>query len=165
MLIFILYEIFSQQKWYLWHIHNQNHRSDESIYTERHTLRMAVIATSLLMHPSDRALMARLTNHMQGTQNLLWGEGSSSNCLSSSAVIRPTVQESVQPISILPKWRMLTLHEIIQWSGADKLQKSSSKSWILILCDPWICTILPKVLAPLLMNRLDYSSNFHEYKS
>ncbi len=27
-------------------------------------------------------------------------------------------------------------------------------------------TILPKVLAhPLLMNRFDYSSNFHEYKS
>ncbi len=28
-----------------------------------------------------------------------------------------------------------------------------------------IYTILPKVLAPLLMNRFDYFSNFYEYKS
>lgn len=55
----------------------------------RPTVRMAVSATSLLMRPSVRALRARLTNHMQGTQNLLWGEGKSSRCLSSSEVIKP----------------------------------------------------------------------------
>lgn len=50
---------------------------------------MAVSATSLLMRPSVRALRARLTNHMQGTQNLLCEEGRSSRCLSSSEVIKP----------------------------------------------------------------------------
>jgi len=53
------------------------------------TARMAVRATSLLMRPSVRALRARLMNHMQGTQNLLWGECKSSRYLSSSDVINP----------------------------------------------------------------------------
>ncbi len=165
MLIFILYEIFSQQKWYLWHIHNQNHRSDESIYTERHTLRMAVIATSLLMHPSDRALMARLTNHMQGTQNLLWGEGSSSNCLSSSAVIRPTVQESVQPICILPKLIMLTLHEIIQRSGGWQVPIIILKIMDLDFVRSVNIHYIDKSIGTPSNERFDYFSHFHEYKS
>lgn len=60
--------------------------------TWRPTVKMADSATSLLMRPSVRALRARLTNHMQGTQNLLWGEGRFSRCLSSSDVISPEKQ-------------------------------------------------------------------------
>ncbi len=49
-----------------------------------------------------------------------------------------------------------------RWS--ESVSVSSPKGWALYqVCT--IYTILPKVLAPLLMNRFDYFSNFYEYKS
>lgn len=55
-------------------VSEQNNNTVEEIFKVLHTkptVRIAVSATSLLMRPSTRDLRVRLTNHMQGTQNLL----------------------------------------------------------------------------------------------
>lgn len=89
------------------------------VCTRAPTVRRAVSATSLLMRPSVRALRARLTNHMQGTQNLLWGEGKSSKCLSSSDVIKPEMEK--HNVLMKAAKRCVFLHALSWWTARARL--------------------------------------------
>ncbi len=60
------------------------------------------------------------------------------------------------------------LHCVLLTSTPTPTLKNNAKTVIIVVqCDKKYATytILPKVLAPLVMNRFDYFSNFYEYKS